>query len=241
MNASSSARRRLLATALLLPVVLLSSCILISSCIVVDGEGTHWFHHARRGSGHRVDETRSVPSFSRVELDVAGDVDVQVGAPTSVALSGDDDVLPHVVTRVRNDTLHIYLDGDWRFEAELRIRVATPELSGFEVDGAGDVRIHDLSGDTFHASIDGAGALHADGSVRALHASIDGAGDMSLVNLRAESAVVSIDGAGTIRVRVDKELHYSIDGAGDIVYSGDPGVSGSIDGSGSVRRDDEAR
>ncbi len=237
MKSKHSVRRGLLSAALLLPIVVLSSCVIIS-CVIIDSDGAHhWFGHSKRGSGRRVEETRSTSSFSRVEFDLAGDVVVQVGGEsTTVVLSGDDDVLPHVVTRVDDDTLHIYLDADYKFEAGLRVRIETPHLASFEVDGAGDVQIHGVRGDEFHASIDGAGDLRADGSVRTLHASIDGAGGMSLGELRAQTAVVSIDGAGNIRVNVDKELHYSIDGAGNIEYDGQPGVSGAIDGAGSVRR-----
>jgi len=114
-----------------------------------------------------------------------------VGPETSLTLSGDDDLLSHVRTQVDNGVLEIDMDGNYEFEADLRVEITTPDLAAFEIDGAGDVEIHGLARDRFSASIDGAGDLMAHGSVDVLEASIDGAGEMSLGDLRARSAHVS--------------------------------------------------
>ena len=220
---------------LTLPLVIgaaLSSCV-----IVVDEHGRmrNW-NRGHRGSGVRAEETRQVHDFHSVEFELAGSVVVTVGPATSITLSGDDDLLSHVRTQVDRGVLEIDMDGNYDFEAELRVEITTPDLASFEIDGAGDVEIHGLERDHFTASIDGAGDFSAHGSVRLLEASIDGAGDMSLQGLAARDARVSIDGAGSIHVSVADNLEYSIDGAGDIRYSGRPEVSGSIDGAGSVSR-----
>ena len=218
----------------------LSSCVFLSTgCIIVDGEphGWAWDDDDVRGSGHRADEVRDVAGFSAVYLRLPARVEVVVGEPTSLVLSGDDDLLALVKTEVKSGRLVIEepRGKDLRFRSGLDVRIGTPDLSRFEVEGSGDVEIRDLAGDNFHVKIEGSGDVVASGTTDYLEAHIEGSGDMRLEGLAAQEASVSISGSGDIRVNVASRLRYAISGSGDIRYDGSPHVSGGISGSGSVR------
>lgn len=212
-------------------LLLALTALLSSSCVIVLGD-----HGGKRvkGSGHRIEEERTTGEFSHVQLEIAADATVTVGPETSVVVHGDDNLVARVTTRVNGNRLEISMDDTWSYDGHLELRISTPHLESFHIDGAGDVRITGVHGDQFTADIDGAGELRADGSVREVHASIDGAGTILLDDLRAEEASVNIDGAGDIHVRATAKLVYDIDGAGTIVYYGQPRVRGDIDGAGDL-------
>jgi hypothetical protein len=213
---------------------------LLPGCIFIDGRpyGMNWGHDdAIQGSGHEADEERPVSDFSAVQLQLPANVLVVVGEPTSITLTGDDNLLALVETEVRGGKLVIDAERgkNLRFRRGLIVRIGTPDLASFEVEGSGDVEIRNLERDSFHVSIEGSGDVIASGSVDYLDVSIEGSGDMRLHELAAREAKVSIEGSGDIRVSVADSLRYKIEGSGDIRYDGSPHVSGGIEGSGSVR------
>lgn len=215
----------------------LSACLLLPGCIIVDGKpyGLDFGGHEIHGSGIRAEEDRALDDFQAVRLSLPAEVEVRVGEPTAFSISGDDDLLEHVTTDVVGGELVIDIPRRYRFRKTVEIRIATPSLERFEVEGSGDVRIRGVSGQRFVVSIEGSGEVTAAGTVGRLDASIEGSGDLKLQELQAAEAKVSIEGSGGIRVHATDALDYRIEGSGNIRYSGSPAVSGGISGSGSVR------
>jgi hypothetical protein len=209
----------------------LASCI-----IVVDDDGWNGFSRSVRGSGVRSEEDRPVAEFRAIELEAGATVRVEVGQPASLHLSGDDNLLPLVETKVENGVLSVDLRESCRFRCGLEIVITTPALERFVIEGSGDVEILDLAADELKLAIEGSGAIQARGKARNLVGSIEGSGSLSLAELAAESADLSIEGSGSMHVAVAEVLHYSIEGSGDIRYAGDPDVGGKIEGSGSIEK-----
>jgi carbon monoxide dehydrogenase subunit G len=184
----------------------------------------------------RSEEDRPVAEFRAIELETSATVRVDVGQPPSLHLSGDDNLLPLVETKVENGVLSVDLRESCRFRADLEIVVTTPSLERFVIEGSGDVEIQGLAAEDLKLAIEGSGAIHAHGKARNLTGSIEGSGSLSLVELAAENAELSIEGSGSMQVAVAEVLHYSIEGSGDIRYAGDPDLGGKIEGSGSVEK-----
>jgi autotransporter translocation and assembly factor TamB len=213
--------------------------LVFASCIFVvkdgDWDGSSWSHSVR-GSGVRAEVDRQVAEFRAIELGTCAKVLVEVGVAPSVHLSGDDNLLPKVKTRVENGTLSIDLPGSCNFRCGLELVIGTPALERFAIEGSGDVTIHDLAADQVKLAIEGSGTLCAHGTVRSLNGSIDGSGTLGLSELAADNADLSIEGSGSMEVHVAKVLHYSIEGSGEIRYVGEPELGGQIEGSGSVEK-----
>jgi len=228
------------------PVLALAPALalLFSACIVVvDGDG-NWhgprfpWSHGVQGSGVRAEEQRPVAPFREVDLEVGASVLVRVGAPPSLQVVCDDNLLAEVETAVEDGVLTIDLRRSCSFRTRLEIVIGTPSLERFDVDGSGDVRIEDLAGERVELNIEGSGTLQALGRVQRLSGSIEGSGDLQLGQLESLQAELSIEGSGSMEVRVAESLHYSIEGSGSIVYAGAPRVSGRTEGSGSLVRTD---
>lgn len=212
--------------------LLLPSCVFVVSDGEVDGD--FFWSHAVRGSGVQVEEDRPVGEFRAIELDSCAEVMVKVGAAPSLHLSGDDNLLCEVRTRVVNGVLRIDLAKSCDFRRGLEIVIGTPSLERLILAGSGDVKIQGLAAERVKLAIEGSGSLHAQGTAQELIGSIQGSGDLNLAELDAARAELSIEGSGAIDVRVAQSLHYSIEGSGSIHYAGAPELSGQVDGSGSV-------
>lgn len=210
----------------------------LASCVFVVSDGEVRMGGGARGSGVRSEEARVVEDFHAVRLQAPARVHVRVGEARTVVVSGDDNVVPEVRTRVSDGTLVIALEGSWRLRKELEVTLTLPTLESFRIEGSGAVSIAGLAAERLELAIEGSGALEAHGSVRDLRATIDGSGELDLDDLQAARAELSIEGSGAIEAAVSEGLHYTIEGSGCIAYSGPATSHGTVDGSGAlVRRD----
>src|SRR5262245_72629 len=214
----------------------------LSACILVvdgdadwEGSSLHWGHSVR-GSGVRAEADRQVADFHSITLETSAKVLVQVGEGTSVHLSGDDNLLSKVETKVEDGVLTIDVAGSCNFRCGLELVIGTPALERFSIDGSGDVKIQNLAADEVKLTIEGSGTLRAQGTARSLNGSIEGSGNLALAELDATDAALSIEGSGAIEAHVTSALRYSIEGSGDIRYAGEPELDGRIEGSGNIER-----
>ena len=224
-------------------LALAAALSLSPGCIIaIDGDGVHGysFDHdddTLRGSGLMASESRSLPDFERVETNCSADVSIRVGSATSLLVSGDDNLLKHLRTEVRDGTLVIEMEqGSYSPRIALKVAATTPALRALSIRGSSDVEVQDLAGDLFSVEISGSGDAHGSGSVGRLEAGVAGSGDVNFASVEAREASVQISGSGDVEVSATDSLSASIAGSGDVRYKGEPKVTKSIAGSGRVTR-----
>ncbi|HKE14915.1 MAG TPA: head GIN domain-containing protein [Kofleriaceae bacterium] len=188
-----------------------------------------------KGSGHTVQQPRGAAQFRRIDVRGSTDVVARVGPATSVTVSGDDNIVPHVRTEVRGDTLVVEMDsGSYTPSARLLVTVSTPALDAIEISGSSDVSAQGIAAERFDAHISGSGNLTLHGNARQLDASISGSGDMRLYGLSARRAVVEVSGSGDVELSAVEALDVEVSGSGDVHYRGKPARTVRVSGSGSV-------
>jgi hypothetical protein len=101
---------------------------------------------------------------------------------------------------------------------DLRVDIATPDLSGVAVDGGGQIT----------------GA--ADLPVHHLSAAVHGGGHIDMRAVQLSTADAAVEGGGHIQLSVNSSLHAAVNGGGLIEYSGHPRVSSAVNGGGDVRQ-----
>jgi hypothetical protein len=219
-----------------LALILLAAPLVAPGCYIsTDGVSWIWNANEIEGSGVIVRESRAIGEFRRIEVQGSFDVKCNVGAEAQVTITGDDNLLPYVITELDGDTLVLRMErGRYSCHSSLLATVSTPVLEGVEVCGSGDVDVIGLQGARFEANISGSGSVTADGEVQHLEASISGSGDLELAHLRAATGDVSISGSGEANIHVTDRLRASVSGSGDIHYRGDPKATLHISGSGSI-------
>ncbi len=232
--------------------------LLMMSVIAACDEGVVFNVDGRRvgGSGTIVTEARDVTEFERITLAGEGRVIVSEAEAASLTIETDDNLLVHIKTTVRNRALEIATESGVDIDPTESViyRVATPEVTGltltgagrFELgecesevfsvalSGAGDIEVEHLAADELDVEISGAGGVQLGGAVRSQRVSIPGAGTYDGRKLQSEQATVTTSGTGSATVWVTDELNATITGVGSIDYYGSPRLTESITGLGRV-------
>lgn len=224
------------------------------------------------GNGVLESEVRTVEAFSSVTNVGPVNVHLTVAAnqfptqkPThsttqgevTLTLSGDENLLSHVHTRVKQGQLSIDMEEYIvRMVHPLEIVATTSEVSSVTILGSGDMNLTGARGESLSLNIVGSGnilntetvvesltaktvgsgSIHLDGEANSLTVEISGSGDVQARPLVSTSAVVRTFGSGDVQVCATETLEAAIHGSGDIDYYCDPSdVKTSTRGAGEIR------
>jgi len=213
------------------------------------------------GSGVVKSETREVPAFQSISIDYPGEIMIRQGNTESLTIEAEDNLLPQLVTDVRNGTLHFEnKESNWgsRVDPTRPVLVTITvvkldevhfptagklQIEGLQTDslivsvsGAGEVTITDLDAQNLNIRLSGAGNISAGGQGDNLQLHISGMGNYQGSELKSQDASVQISGAGSATVWAEQTLDANISGAGSIDYYGNPDVTKQISGVGNVSK-----
>ena len=170
-----------------------------------------------RGSGRKGTESRTVGSFTKIELKGSVDAEVKVGGAGPLVVEGDDNLLSNVSTEVRGDTLVVSTKESYTSRAGLKVRVPTARLEALAIEGSADAVVEGLKGERFKASIAGSGDITIHGGADVFEVAIAGSGDVNAADVTARKVAVRIDGSGDVRlVGSADEVSFQTNGSGDI-------------------------
>jgi len=220
---------------MVLKAIGLISAMASVGCVAMDMN----FGQGVQGSGKMATEHRKVSGFTKIDTEGAYDIVVKIGPAAGMDITGDDNLVKLVETKMKGDTLVVSTKKDIHSKKGLKITITTPSLTSFSLEGAGDVDISGVKDSNFSVALSGAGDLKAVGQTKNLHASLSGAGDMKLFDLQAESVDATLSGTGDLKVYASKKLKANMSGVGDISYKGHPGdVQKSSSGVGDINSAD---
>lgn len=187
------------------------------------------------GNGIAKKENRKVDVFSSIEVNGAFNVYVECRKKQNLELSGDSNILPHIVTRVKGNTLQITTSKTICPKTVLEVRISADNIEKAIASGAVDLSISGVNNNNLYVEVDGAGDIKAAGKTKSFKINISGSGDVKAKELQAENVEVSVNGAGNAVVYASRKLKAEINGAGDISYYGNPKeVSENISGAGDI-------
>lgn len=191
------------------------------------------------GSGTAAHETRAVTGFDAIDVTGSLGVTVHVGAPASLEVHGDDNLLSHVRSEVRGSTLHIASEGSYSTTLGLSAKVALPALVSLGNQGSASIVVTGVEGSTLTVESLGSGTVSLTGRVDALELDVQGSGDIDAKALTATRAHVTVHGSANVDVLVEESLDAQVNGSGDITYRGNPvKVERRINGSGDIEPGD---
>jgi len=188
-------------------------------------------------SGAAATQTRTVASFTGLDLAGSNNVTITVGRPQSVVVHADSNVINHVTTDVVAGTLVIGDTGSVTASGPMSVDVSVPSLTALSLSGSGQISAAGISAPQLTVTISGSGRLSAAGTATRLDATINGSGQADLSRLTARDVQAVVSGSGLIQVTATASLDAAVPGSGTIIYSGNPSqVSTSVTGSGTVTR-----
>ena len=210
-------------------------------------------------------ETRALPSFSRIEVGGVADVVLRQGKTEAATVEAPAEVIPRIVTKVRDGTLYIDASQERRWSDWTRlfgtrqtpritvdfIRMEGIESGGvikliadgiragelrFDFSGASSIRIRNLQASVLHLEGSGATKVELSGKVATQMVELSGAGSYAGLDLESERAEMTVSGAGKAYINAKTSLAVEISGAGLVEYVGNPKLKQQISGVGKVRR-----
>lgn len=200
--------------------------------------------HHREAADHTppVSERRDVGSFDSIALEGAAKLEIRIGEPVSVTISGNEKSVARTETSVSGDTLHIKNKArDWtmRSNSRLTVQITLPKLDSLELEGGNDVSVAGLHGGDTKIKAAGAANIIADGQLDELTVRLAGAGHADLSKLAVVDAKVTVDGVGSVIVNPRDSLDATMNGVGAIFYTGSPSkVNTRMNGLGTIARQD---
>ncbi len=186
------------------------------------------------GSGVVITEKRAVKPFSSLDLNGSFTADIALDKEQRVEIKGDDNILPVILTEVRDGRLYVYSTKSYSTKTTLKITITVPVLKGVAVSGANEVSIRKVNNGSLALEAGGASTFHVSGKTGTLKAQLSGGSTLKADELKAEQVTVDVSGAGNADVYAVKKLDVTVMGVGNVVYKGNPEVSRQIMGVGSV-------
>jgi hypothetical protein len=189
------------------------------------------------GSGKLISETRSVSSFSSVELKGSADITITFGSTESVVVAADDNIVPLISTSVLAGRLVIdnKFGANYTTHNSVRVSITMKSLQGITLSGSGNINVTGLNADTLTVNLPGSGNITASGTANKVNVSLDGSGNVYCDQVTAKDATTTLRGSGNVTVYASESLDASIPGSGSIRYSGNPSrMNKSVTGSGSI-------
>jgi len=179
-----------------IPAIFLS-CALMISC-------EDMWHHCIDGNGHPSTETRTLPAFTRIEVNGDFNVQVDTGSTAIVHITADENLLERIITDVTGDKLVIESrNGDCLNSTHpIEISVVTPPVNSIDLNGSGSI---------FNNGLD----------AEELALRISGSGKIQCTQINANSVTLDLEGSGNIECVADvKNLSSKIEGSGEIRIKG---------------------
>ena len=226
--------------------------MLIIATVYLTGCEKPW----QRVEGNRdvVTETRSVPSFDRVQNTGIFDVYIIQSDYYEVVMEAESNLLPFIRTGVSGNTLKVETRDNLRPNYPIKVIVYTPEVEEVKLSGSGLIFSDTLYvdklevflsgsgeidllvfGNDIYTEISGSGSATVYAETDILGARISGSGDMHLAGA-ANRADYTISGSGTLRAYElpVKECYTKTSGSGDMYVSVSDFLDVNITGSGNV-------
>ncbi|MEJ2163406.1 MAG: DUF2807 domain-containing protein [Robiginitalea sp.] len=216
-----------------------------------------------KGNGNTVTEERSVGDYDGVSVSGWFDVELVSGNEGNLTLMGEENLLEHLETKVKNGKLVIKPESGYNLQPSSwkgkGILITIPVeninsvmLSGsgdivgkttlqsdvFEVvmSGSGDITL-EIEADAVDTTLSGSGDIKLTGNAGSFTVKVSGSGDVHAFELEARDVDATVSGSADIQVTAIESLKGRVSGSGDITYKGDPPkVDTKSSGSGDIER-----
>lgn len=208
-------------------------------------------------------EKKDVSGFSALVFRGMGRIDLLQGDHEELAIEAQPEIRSRIKTEVREGTLYIDYDEDWRDWTGIRslsgdkivFKLTMREINAISVSGVGSLdtprietssltlaitgpgllTVGTLRTSTLAVNLSGVGAIDLAGQTDEMTVTLSGAGSFKAARLEAGKASVRLSGVGTASVWAKNSLETSISGAGVIEYYGSPQLSQSNTGLGVLK------
>ena len=188
------------------------------------------------GSGNVITQSRNVSGFEAVSFEGVARLVLEQTGTESLTISADDNILPLLISEVREGTLFLGFASDTNitdtepivFTLSVRTLTALTAAGVVEVDARG------IDSNRLDVIVSGVSNVTAAGRADRQNVVVSGVSTYLAENLESRVVVVDVSGPSRVVVNVSEELRGRVDAPGSVEYIGDPTVD--VDGFGAVHK-----
>ncbi len=188
------------------------------------------------GSGNVITESRNVSGFEAVSFEGVARLVLEQSGTESLTITADDNILPLLISEVREGTLFLGFASDTSitntepivFTLSVRTLTALTAAGVVEVDARG------IDSNRLDVIVSGVSNVTAAGRADRQNVVVSGVSTYRAENLESRVVVVDVSGPSRVVVNVSEELRGRVDAPGSVAYIGDPTVD--VDGFGAVHK-----
>lgn len=209
--------------------------VVITAFMTFGMERTSFAMDCVQGSGRVETHQRTLARFTAIRVAGGFTVYVRSHAERSVEITGDDNILPFVITSVENDELSVRAEGSICLRSKLTLRISLENLTRISFTGANEAYISGIDTKVFTVAAAGASDIYLDGATDTFTARLAGAVTLHADKLRTLASRISARGACEAFVFASRHLTTEIRGAGTVsCYGNPPEIVKSISGAGQL-------
>ena len=201
-----------------------------------------------------VTEERNVTDFNGIEASGAFDIVLNEGTENTVKVEADENIIKHIITEVKGNTLKLFTDTNINNPKKLNIIITYKNLVSIESSGACKIKGNseiktehfsiNMSGATdlnlklslvaLNTVLSGAGSIYISGNADNQNIELSGASSFDAPNFITNITTIELSGVGSAKINATKEINGELSGVGSIHYKGEPIKNISISGLGSI-------
>ena len=159
------------------------------------------------GEGNRVTEARSPRAFTKIILDLPGDVYVHKDTGFFLNITAQQNIIDQITTDVNGNVLEISSDNCFRSHKTIEIEVGLPDLAMLEVMGSGDFYgVDNFNSQTLELSVRGSGSIELEADAIEAFLDIQGSGDIHLIT-QVQDIETHVLGSGDVYLTGSANFH----------------------------------
>jgi hypothetical protein len=207
--------------------------------------------------GKIITEERNVPDFNGIDASGAFNIVLNEGTENLIKIDADENIIKHIITEVKNNTLNVYTDNSINSPKKLNIYITYKNVISIESDGACIITGNsEIKTEHFSIKMSGATDLKLKLSVKTLNTVLSGTGNINITgiadkqnielsgassfyasNLITNVTTIDLSGVGSAEINAVKEINGDLSGVGSIHYTGEPPIKNiNISGLGSFSK-----
>ena len=140
----------------------------------------------------------------------------------STKIVGDDNIVPHIITKVKDDVLYISSVQEFETKTESVLTIHIQTLNTLSFKGVGDITVDKLDNKMFYCDFMGVGSCNLSGKVNHFTMNMNGVGSINAKELIANIVDANVNGVGSAEVYAIDSLYAAVNGIGGLTYYGNP-------------------
>lgn len=211
------------------------------------------------GDGNVVQETRTADSFNEILAEGVVNIYLSQGSSESVRVEADKNLLPYIITKVKDNKLSIRTKDEIEIEGstKMNVYVTLKDITKLENNNVGKLETKgqlnlnklaiynnavgstklDLNCSDLKVDFNSVGNLTLTGEITNVSIDHNGVGNIDAESLTADVLKIENNGVGNAEVNSSKELYMNLNGIGNISYKGSAVIKEiNVNGMGKIKK-----